>query len=209
MTHSSSKVPAQEASITARRDAAAGQALNDIGLHEKITAIDSSTPGRYYPIDKLEAHLDNVAHVAISIFVIHENRVLLQQRALTKYHSGGLWANTVCSHPRWQETVEDCAVRRLEEELGWSVPLQKFGEINYAAQVGDLYENEHVHCFVGGYDRIHNINSFNPLEVAAVEWLTVAEILQQIKERPDTFTEWFKIYMTKHREMIIEALSTS
>ncbi len=181
--------------------------MNDVGLHEKITAIDSSVPGRFYPIDKLDAHIENVAHVAVSIFVIHENRLLLQQRAVTKYHSGGLWANTVCSHPRWQESVEGCATRRLTEELGWTVPLRKFGRINYSARVGELFENEHVHCFIGNHDPSHDLDNYNPAEVAAVEWLTITEILQRIKQQPKVFTEWFKIYMTEHRNMITDALA--
>jgi len=96
---------------------APASALLDIGLHEKIIAIDPVNGA--YPIDKLEAHLQNVPHVAISIFVFDNKHLLLQQRAATKYHSAGLWANTVCSHPRWNESPEACAERRMDEELGW------------------------------------------------------------------------------------------
>ena len=177
-------------------------ALRDIGLHEQIIAIDTNQP---YPIDKLEAHLTDTRHVAISIFVFRDSQLLLQQRAATKYHSAGLWANTVCSHPRWNESVGDCADRRLNEELGWHTPLSEFGTIDYHAQVGELYENEHVHCFAGQLDSGVGSDTFNPREVAAVEWLTLPEIQQQIALRPDTFTAWFKIYMSRHRHMI-EAL---
>ena len=174
-------------------------ALRDIGLHEQIIAIDTNQP---YPIDKLEAHLTDTRHVAISIFVFHDTKLLLQQRAATKYHSAGLWANTVCSHPRWDESVSECADRRLNEELGWNTPLSEFGTIDYRAQVGELYENEHVHCFSGELTDLAQSEHFNPQEVAAVEWLTLAEIQQQIERRPETFTEWFKIYMSTHRDMI-------
>lgn len=177
-------------------------ALNDIGLHEKITAIDNLDANRFYAIDKLEAHVSNIPHVAISIFVFNNDHLLLQRRAKTKYHSAGLWANTVCSHPRWSESIHDCAQRRLDEELGWQVPLERFGSIDYNAKVGDLFENEHVHCFHGKHNKNHDINTFNPIEVDATEWLTIPEILQQIKKRPQTFTEWFKIYMNDHRQMI-------
>ncbi len=183
-------------------DAAPQSALQDIGLHEKIIAIDSLDTNSFYAIDKLEAHISNVRHVAISIFVFDNDRLLLQRRAKTKYHSAGLWANTVCSHPRWSESVDDCAQRRLNEELGWQVPLQQFGLIDYNAKVGDLYENEHVHCFHGTHNEHNNIHAFNPIEVDATQWLTVAEILQEIEKRPHTFTEWFKIYMSDHRDMI-------
>lgn len=170
-----------------------------MGLHEQIIAIDDD---RSYPIDKLEAHVENIRHIAISIFVFHDGKLLLQQRAATKYHSAGLWANTVCSHPRWDESVGDCADRRLREELGWNTPLSEFGTIDYRAQVGELYENEHVHCFSGQLDSDHFQQRFNPREVAAVEWLTLGEIQRQIELRPETFTEWFKIYMGTHRHMI-------
>ncbi len=183
---------------------APASALQDIGLHEQITAIDPSVAGGLYPVDKLQAHISNIRHQAISIFIRCGNRLLLQRRASTKYHSAGLWANTVCSHPRWQETPEVCAHRRLQEELGWTVPLTKFGQIDYAARVGELYENEQVHCFWGRYDDANDKYDFNPKEVSAVEWLTVAEILQQIERQPEKFTEWFKIYMAEHRTMITD-----
>ena len=182
-------------------------ALKDIGLHEKITAIESLSGARFYAIDKLEAHLRNIPHVAISIFIFNDDRLLLQQRAATKYHSACLWANTVCSHPRWSESIHDCATRRLDEELGWQVPLQRFGSIDYHARVGDLFENEHVHCFHGQFDQQHDITAFNPVEVNATEWLTIPEILQEIKKRPQEFTEWFKIYMSRHRQMIDAVLA--
>lgn len=174
-------------------------ALRDIGLHEQIIAIDNHQP---YPIDKLEAHLSNIRHVAISIFVFHNGKLLVQKRAATKYHSAGLWANTVCSHPRWGESVSACADRRLFEELGWNTPLKEFGTINYRAQVGELHENERVHCFSGELTDRLSKKSFNALEVAALDWLTLEEIQQQIARRPDTFTEWFKIYMSTHKDMI-------
>lgn len=199
-------------------DRAPASARRDIGLHEKITAIRSrGTPhstinvraepliDEFYAIDKLEAHMNNVRHVAVSVFVFDGDRLLLQQRASTKYHSAGLWANTVCSHPRWNETAQDCAQRRLHEELGWKVPLMPLGTIDYSARVGDLYENEHVHCFHGRFDKLHDIANFNPLEVGAVKWLTIPHILQEMDSQPQLFSAWFKIYMHKHRQLI-EAL---
>ena len=177
-------------------------ARNDIDLHQQITAIKNLGQQQYFPIEKIKAHTDNIPHLAVSIFIFHDNRLLLQKRAGTKYHSAGLWANTVCSHPLWQEPVEACALRRLQEELGWQVPLTPFGSIDYTARVGDLYENEHVHCFYGAHHNSNDVQNFNPTEVEAVEWLTLSEVLQQIAVNPLRFTEWFKIYMTHHREMI-------
>lgn len=88
-------------------------ALNDIGLHEQITAYDKLNKQHFFPVDKLQAHVDNIPHVAISIFIFNGERLLLQKRASTKYHSAGLWANTVCSHQggmKRRQTVQiaDC-----------------------------------------------------------------------------------------------------
>ena len=171
----------------------------DNNLHELITGIKGDT---LYPVEKLDAHERNVPHVAISIFVFDEQRLLLQQRAATKYHSGGLWANTVCSHPRWQEAAADCAQRRLVDELGWTLPLQSIGKITYEAQVGALFENEQVHCFTGQFDRSISTDQFNRDEVADIKWLTVDEILNDIATNPDSYTEWFKIYLKHHRALL-------
>ena len=68
--------------------------------------------------DKLETHVKNQLHRAFSVFIIHDGKMLIQRRALEKYHSGGLWANACCSHPRWGETLTDAVQKRLQEELG-------------------------------------------------------------------------------------------
>ena len=82
------------------------------------------------------------------------------------------------------------------------MPLESFGAIDYEAQVGDLFENEHVHCFYGQHKQANDVNNFNPVEVQAVEWLTIAEIRRRINRSPQLFSEWFKIYMAEHRNMI-------
>lgn len=174
----------------------------DSNLNDLITAVNADDDSPAYPIPKLDAHVNNVRHAAISIFVFKGSRMLLQKRAETKYHSGGLWANTVCSHPRWNESVSACAGRRLEEELGWQIPVEKFGEISYQARVGELFENEFVHCFYGQFDDELDVRKYNREEVCDVRWLSIPEALHLIEIEPASFTEWFKIYMTKHRAMI-------
>jgi len=175
--------------------------IKDADLNELIIGIGDGDKG-HFPVEKLAAHQRNVPHVAISIFVFRGDKLLIQQRALTKYHSGGLWANTVCSHPRWNESVADCATRRLQEELGWTVPLTKFGQIDYAAKVGPLYENEQVHCFFGYFDDACNTNNFNRDEVIAVKWSTIERLVTEIEQHPSRFSAWFRIYMSKHIDMI-------
>ena len=181
----------------------------DSNLNDLITAINVDDDTAAYPVEKLEAHVNNIRHAAISIFVFNGSRMLLQKRAETKYHSGGLWANTVCSHPRWNESFTACAGRRLEEELGWQVPVEKFGEISYQAKVGELFENEYVHCFYGQFDETIDVEQFNEDEVCDVKWLTIPEAMQQIEKHPSHYTQWFKIYMTKHRQMIDALLCNS
>ena len=137
---------------------------------DMITAIDDA--GALYPIDKLEAHRRDVHHLAVSVFLFCGGRLLMQQRAEHKYHSGGLWANTCCSHPRWNESLQACAERRLFEELGCRIALQRFGRIDYRAPVGALFENEDAHCYVGYIDDAAVPIPFNPDEVQAVDWLS-------------------------------------
>jgi isopentenyl-diphosphate delta-isomerase len=172
---------------------------------ELITAI--AEDGSLYPIGKLDAHIRNVRHLAISVFIIHEDRLLLQKRAAGKYHSGLLWANTCCSHPRWNETVEECAPRRLKEELGWTMPLTRFGEIAYSADVGGgLFENEIAHCFFAHIATDMPLDIYDPDEVAGLEWATLGEIDTALADDPGRFSQWFRIYMGEHRSMIEDAM---
>lgn len=177
-------------------------ALQDVALHDEIIAIKSSSEQQFYPVDKLQAHVDNIPHVAVSIFIFDDDKLLLQKRAATKYHSADLWANSVCSHPRWNESAAQCASRRLTEELGWAVPVKQFAEISYQAKVGELFENEHVHCFYGVHNKNNDIQQFNGIEVADVRWLTLAQIDELLHSNQDDFSAWFKIYMTQHRHLI-------
>jgi isopentenyl-diphosphate delta-isomerase len=109
--------------------------------------------GTLFPIEKMEAHRIAQQHLAISVFVFSGTKLLIQQRAKGKYHCPGRWANTCCSHPHWQESVEDAARRRVDEELGFTVPLSKTAVIDYKADVGGgLTENERVHVFKGEAD---------------------------------------------------------
>lgn len=220
-THVEPRISARDNDPPATSRKAPASALLDTGLHEKITAIsgegkqfDSANPSiagpATYPIDKLDAHLQNIPHSAISIFVFSRNHLLLQQRAATKYHSAGLWANTVCSHPRWQETASSCAQRRLQEELGWTTPLIEGEKIDYHAQVGELYENEQVQCFFGSLQDESNTETsieklsclFNPGEVSNLRWMDMQEIDCALQATPEIFSAWFQIYMSTHRDKL-------
>ena len=169
---------------------------------EVITAIRDN--GDLYPISKWDAHIRNVQHLAVSVFLFNRGRLLLQQRADSKYHSGGLWANTCCSHPRWNESLPDCARRRLFEEVGCQeIELTAFGQIAYEADVGgDLYENEIAHCFVGYVDDDTLPTLFNRDEVQAVRWHDLSELRKDIALNPSSYSKWIRIYIGQHFELI-------
>ncbi|MFN3341944.1 MAG: isopentenyl-diphosphate Delta-isomerase [Flavobacteriales bacterium] len=143
-------------------------------------------------MEKMEAHRLGALHRAFSVFVFNSNgELLLQQRALGKYHSPGLWTNTCCSHPRPEEKTPDAAQRRLIEEMGFVTPLEKAFSFIYKVQFeNDLFEHELDHVFIGEYDEEPKIN---PEEVAAYRWTHPDEVMQEMQDDPELFTAWFRI----------------
>ena len=142
--------------------------------------------------EKLSAHRRGVLHRAFSAFVVHpDGRMLLQRRALRKYHSAGLWSNTCCSHPRPGETVIEAAQRRMVEEMGVSVDLEPAFSFTYRADLEhNLIEHEFDHVLIGR-------SSAPPRpaeqEVADWRWVTVADIRDQLMRSPEDFTIWFRL----------------
>lgn len=161
-----------------------------------IPAIASD--GSLYPIEKMQAHLDGQLHLAVSVFVFDGDLLLIQKRASAKYHCAGLWANTCCTHPHWDETVEDCAERRLTEELGFTLPLTRHQTVEYAADVGEgLREHERVTLFSAQADsRILRVAPVEG-EVEAVRWIAPRDLMREVRERPQDFTPWFRIYLKR------------
>jgi isopentenyl-diphosphate Delta-isomerase len=158
--------------------------------------------GALYPIEKMQAHREAAFHLAISAFVFCDGALLIQRRALTKYHCGGLWANTVCTHPHWGETVEVAAARRLNEELGITLPLAETRIVEYEADVGNgLFEHERVHMFLGEADRAALMIEPNPEEVAEARWVTADELHRELKQQPERFTPWFRIYVERYPDL--------
>ena len=140
---------------------------------------------------KLDAHRTGLRHRALSIIVgDRHGRILLHRRAAGKYHSGGLWTNTCCSHPRPGEQASDAAARRLVEEMGISCPLTFMFSMNYRAEVSnDLIEDEIVHVFGGRFD---GTPVPDPLEVSDWCWKPIDEVEQDVDVRPDIYTVWFR-----------------
>ncbi|OGO93478.1 MAG: isopentenyl-diphosphate delta-isomerase [Coxiella sp. RIFCSPHIGHO2_12_FULL_44_14] len=144
---------------------------------------------------KTTAHRLGKQHRAFSVFIFNnknnEKKLLLQQRQKNKYHSGGLWTNTCCSHPRPGENIITAGERRLQEEMGIRIPLQKVGEFQYTAQLDNgLIENEYDHVLIG-YTPIETI-PFNQKEVADVRWVSLKTLEQELLRQPEKFTSWFE-----------------
>jgi isopentenyl-diphosphate delta-isomerase len=142
---------------------------------------------------KLDAHRRGLTHRAISVIVRDgHGRLLLQRRALAKYHSGGLWTNTCCSHPRPGEDTLAAASRRLTEEMGFGCPLTLLFRTHYRATVSnDLIEDEVVHVFGGRHD---GVPEPDPAEVAEWRWVTAEELARDVAARPERYTVWFRKY---------------
>jgi len=143
-------------------------------------------------MEKMEAHVKGVLHRAFSVFVFNnDGDLIIQQRAYSKYHSPGIWANTCCSHPRQGEKVIDAAHRRLKEEMGFDTELKEVFSFLYKADVGQgLIEHELDHVIIGVYNESPKIND---QEVASWKALPVQEIRDLIKINPEQYAEWFKI----------------
>jgi isopentenyl-diphosphate Delta-isomerase len=147
-------------------------------------------------MEKLEAHRLGLLHRAFSVCLFNDQgEMLLQKRALKKYHSPGLWTNACCSHPHKGESVLEAATRRLEEEMGISAEVEEIFSLTYRRELDqNMIEHEYDHVLFGRFNGTPNINKD---EVADWKYLKSIEILNQIKLNPNEWTEWFKIIMPK------------
>ncbi|MGQ3486823.1 isopentenyl-diphosphate Delta-isomerase [Roseovarius pacificus] len=155
------------------------------------------------PVGKLDTHRRGLRHKAVSVFVLCGEALLIQRRALGKYHTPGLWANTCCTHPHWDETPEACAHRRLRQELGIEgLSLTYRDQVEYRADVGGgLVEHELVDIFTARVEE-RIVCQPNPDEVMETGWITLEELRQRIAETPERFTPWLRIYLDRHAGQI-------
>lgn len=143
--------------------------------------------------EKLRVHQEGHLHRAISVCLVNgRGELLLQRRHPDKYHSGGLWSNTCCSHPRPGEDTAAAAHRRLYEEMGIRCDLHRAFGFTYRARLGDLVEHEYDHVFIGRYD--HDPTPA-PDEVNAWRWLALDALRTDMARRPETYTYWFHLMM--------------
>lgn len=143
-------------------------------------------------LDKLEAHKSGVLHRAVSVLVFNsKGEWLLQKRNLKKYHSGGLWSNSACSHPFENEGNLECAERRLYEEMGMRCSLKKSFHFIYKEELGNgLIEHEFDHVFFGFTDDAPMINED---EVSDYKYISTEGLLKELKVNPNAYSSWFKL----------------
>ena len=148
--------------------------------------------------EKLKAHLyGGKLHRAFSIFIFNSKKeMLLQFRSIKKYHFGGLWTNTCCSHPRKDEELEKAAHRRLKEEFGFDTELKEIFSFTYKHrdEKTGLTEHEFDHVFIGTYDGEPNPN---PNEIDDYKWISLDKLEKDVSENPEKYTPWFKIALDK------------
>lgn len=143
-------------------------------------------------MEKMKAHEQGLLHRAFSVFVFNsKGEILLQQRNKNKYHSGGLWSNTCCSHPRPGEKIHDAANRRLMEEMGMKANLSHAFSFVYKSELDNkLTEHELDHVFLG---ETNSLPKMNQDEVEDYRYVSIDYLQNDIKKNPSHYTEWLKI----------------
>lgn len=168
----------------------------DIITKEHVVLVDENNK-ELGVMGKLEAHEKGLLHRAFSVFVFNnQGQLLLQQRAFSKYHSGGLWTNTCCSHPMANEKTMQAAHRRLQEEMGFDCELtERFSFLYKAPFQNGLTEHELDFVYTGVFN---NEPNFNTDEVAATKWLSIEQIQNDLEQNPENYTAWFKIVFEEY-----------
>jgi len=161
-------------------------------MHNDVILVDENDT----PIgteEKLAAHQKGLLHRAFSIFGFNsKGELLIQKRAKSKYHSGGLWTNTCCSHPSPDEETEAAAHRRLKEEMGFDCSMQEVGHLLYKTHFDNgLTEHEFDHILIGSYDG--PVERVNPNEAEAWKWVSPQDLLSDMDKNPEAYTYWFKL----------------
>lgn len=164
-------------------------------MEEYVVLVDDND-NKIGLMPKLMAHEKALLHRAFSVFIFNDkNELMLQRRALSKYHSPGLWTNTCCSHQRDHESNIEAGKRRLEEEMGFITELKEVTSFIYKAPFDNgLTEHEYDHVMVGHHNEVPTIN---PDEVDSWKWMDLEEVKVDINLNPSEYTAWFKIIFDK------------
>ncbi|HMD01302.1 MAG TPA: isopentenyl-diphosphate Delta-isomerase [Ferruginibacter sp.] len=152
-------------------------------------------------MEKIEVHQKALLHRAFSVFILNDKaEMLLQQRAMKKYHSAGLWTNACCSHPLQGEDTRAAAEKRLNEEMGFTVPLEKVFDFIYRAELENgLTEHEYDHVFIGTFNGIVKPDKNEVMDYC---FKPISDIRSSIQSHPHRYTEWFKIAFPKVEEYL-------
>jgi isopentenyl-diphosphate Delta-isomerase len=164
-------------------------------MQERVVLVDEND-AELGTLEKQRAHLEGRLHRALSVFVLNSRgEMLLQRRAAAKYHSGGLWTNACCSHPRPGEAVDEAARRRLREEMGIDCAPRPAFAFTYRADVGGgLVEHELDHVFLARHDGDPRPD---PDEVDGWRWMALSDIAAELDEAPERFTPWFRMVFAR------------
>jgi isopentenyl-diphosphate Delta-isomerase len=164
-------------------------------MEERVVLVDEND-AEVGTLEKQRAHAEGRLHRALSVFVLNSRgEMLLQRRAAAKYHSGGLWTNACCSHPRPGEPVDHAARRRLREEMGIDAPLEPAFVFVYRAAVGPgLEEHEYDHVFLARYDGDPDPSLD---EVDGWRWVPVEQVAREVRDDPGAFTPWFRMVFAR------------
>jgi isopentenyl-diphosphate delta-isomerase len=152
-------------------------------------------------MEKMEAHEKGLLHRAFSVFIFNDkDEILIHQRAAHKYHSGGLWTNACCSHPREGERIEDAGARRLQEEMGFTCPVEKQFSFIYKANLdNNMIENEFDHVLFGRYNAPPEPN---PDEVQNWKYIPLNILEKDLLENPANYTVWFTLVFDRVKEYL-------
>ena len=162
---------------------------------EQVILVDQSD-SQIGVMEKIEAHRQGLLHRAFSIFLINDSaEMLLQQRAKSKYHSGGLWTNTCCSHPKPGESIDQAAERRLQEEMGIVCDLNPIFQFNYKSKLDNgMMEHEFDHVYLGKFSGVPEVNE---QEVLDWKYFSIPVIQEELEINPQLYSSWFKIAFPK------------
>lgn len=166
------------------------------GMEEFVVLIDKNDQPLGL-MEKQQAHHAGLLHRAFSVFVFNsKSELLIHQRAMSKYHSPGLWTNTCCSHPRENESYEQAAHRRLMEEMGFDCEIEEKFHFIYKAELEKgLFEHELDRVFTGFYE---GEIDFNKEEVMDCKWISIDELKADMSRNPENYTVWFKIIFEEY-----------